>query len=250
MVQFKKTSMKTNIFLIIFLIIIVIVTILCALNPTFGELLAIGNWFDVDGLASVPFWTVVGFICLVCFLGALIPIPIPYALPITLFAAVWIGIYSYAWGLIMIVVFTSAVANSIGDMLDYVIGRGAEHIMSQEDPDLGNRWSQIILRKPKAIPPIIILFGVTPLPDSLLMVPLGIVKYDIKKTFIWMLIGKIIQMLIFALMGVFALEAALNAFSSESSDTAWISGVLLLYLMWGIVFLMIKISPGEKEENS
>ncbi len=130
MVQFKETSKKTNIFLIIFLIIIVIVTILCALNPTFGELLAIGNWFDVDGLAAVPFWTVVGFICIVCFLGALIPIPIPYALPITLFSAVWITTFSYAWGLIMIVVFLSAVANSIGDMLDYAVGRGAEYFLS------------------------------------------------------------------------------------------------------------------------
>jgi len=249
MVQFKETSKKVNIFLIIFLVIIVIITILCALNPTFGELLAIGNWFDVDGLAVVPFWTVVGFVMIVCFLGALIPIPVPYPLPITLFAAVWIGTYSYAWGLIIALVLLSAIANSIGDMLDYVIGRGAEHIMSQEDPDLGNRWSQIILKKPKAIPPIIILFGATPLPDSLLMVPLGIVKYDVKKTFVWMFIGKIIQMLFFALMGVFALEAALDAFSSESSSTAWISGALLLYLMWVIVFLMIKISPQKKDEE-
>ena len=248
MVQFKKTSKKTNIFLIIFLMIVVVVTILCALNPTFGELLAIGNWFDVDGLAAVPFWTAVVFIMIVCFLGALIPIPVPYPLPITLFSAVWIGTYSYAWGLIIVVVLLSAIANSIGDMLDYAVGRGAEHIINQNDPELENRWSQIILKKPRAIPPVIILFGASPLPDSLLMIPLGMVKYDVKKTFFWMFIGKIIQMLFCALLGVFALEVALDAFSSESSSTAWISGVLLLYLMWAMVFLMIKISPEKKED--
>ena len=247
--DFKYSVKKIDIFLIAFLIVIVIVTILCVLNPTFGEYFSIANWFGSEALGKVPIWLALLFVMLVCFLGALIPIPIPYALPITLFAAVWFNELGLtAWALIIVLVFLATLANTIGDLVDYVVGKEAQHLLSKEDPELQNRWSQIILSKPKAIPAVIVIFGLTPLPDSLLMVPLGMVRYDIKKTFLWMFLSRFVMMFFFALGGIFAVEWF---FSEGGGDDpfGWVFGVVMLYVLWAIIAIMAKYKPKPKEKQ-
>ncbi|MHA2009866.1 MAG: VTT domain-containing protein, partial [Promethearchaeota archaeon] len=200
----SEKSKKTSIFLGIFLAIIVIITILCIVFPSFGEFFNLGNWFNEGALGSVNYWIAIGFVMLLSFLGALVPVPIPYMLPVALFSAAWVAddslktiVSLYIIGLVLF----SSLANTIGDIIDYYIGRGAEYVLSQDDPELQNRWANIILKRPKVIPFVILIFGVSPLPESLLMVPLGIVKYDVKKTFFWMFIGKILMMLLMVFLG-------------------------------------------------
>ena len=249
MVKFERFNKKTDIFLGVFLGIIVIITFLCALHPDFGEFFSIENFFKTAALDKVPIWVAMGFTALVCFIGALVPFPIPYAIPITLFAAVWINEYGIlAWGLILMLVLIATLANTLGDLVDYLIGDGAQHIISKDNPEAQNRWSKIILSNPRAIPGLILLFGLTPLPDSLLMVPLGMAKYDLKKTMLYMIIGRFFMMLIFALAGVLAFDLMYLEGSSEEG-TGWILGIVLLYLLWVIIVLMVKIVP-EESENS
>lgn len=244
----EKSSFKTNLFLLIFLAIIIVVTILCALFPNVGDLFQIGNWFDKDALGQVNFWIAVGFTMLLCFLGALIPIPIPYPLPITLFASAWMAVIGLpAWGFILLLVAFGAFANSMGDLIDYLIGMGAESVLSQDNPDLQDRWSKIILSRPKAIPGVILIFGLSPLPDSLLMVPLGIVEYDMKKTIFWMYVGRYCMMFIYALAGVFAIDWLLELTAGEGG---WVFGVLVLYLIWGMIVFMVKYKPKSKQKKS
>ncbi|MFX1397621.1 MAG: VTT domain-containing protein [Promethearchaeota archaeon] len=237
-INFKET--KTTIFLAVFFVIIVIVTVLCVLYPDVGEIFDLGNWFNTTTLGTVNYWVAIGFVSLLCFLGALVPVPIPYMIPVALFTAAWIGLYEYAWVLILGLLFFSAISNTLGDILDYYIGRGAEHMLSQDDPDLQNRWAQIILKRPKVIPLVIVVFGMSPLPESLLMVPLGMVKYDVRKTFFWMFVGKLIMMLIMVMFGAFAWD--LDLFSGEG-EIGWIMGVGSLYVMWIIILFMVKYKP-------
>ncbi|MFX1256545.1 MAG: VTT domain-containing protein [Promethearchaeota archaeon] len=247
MANSEHSKIKTNIFLLIFLLIIVIITILSALNPDFGELFSIYNWFNSEALSEVPIWVAIGFTALVCFLGALVPIPIPYALPITIFSAIWIKQYGLSgWILIIVLVLFATLANTIGDLLDYFIGDGTQRVLSKDNPELQNRWSQIILKKPKAIPGVILLFGLTPLPDSLLMVPLGMVKYNIKKTMVYMFVGRFFMLFAFALAGVFALNMLIIE-GGDDNGTGWIIGVVILYIIWALIVLMVKIKPKEKE---
>ncbi|MBY8992804.1 MAG: VTT domain-containing protein [Candidatus Lokiarchaeota archaeon] len=238
----SEKSKKTNVFLIIFLAIIVIITILCIIFPSFGAIFNLGNWFNTDALGSVNYWIAIGFVMLICFLGALVPVPIPYMLPVALFSAAWIAddsLITIAWLYIIGLVLFSSLANTIGDILDYYIGRGAEHILSQDDPELQNRWAKIILKRPKVIPFVILIFGVSPLPESLLMVPLGMVKYDVKKTFLWMLIGKILMMLVMVFLG----QLLINLGFFDEGPVGWIIGIGSLYLMWIIIVFMIKYKP-------
>lgn len=249
--KFEKLNKKTDIFLGIFLGIIVIIAIFAALNPAFGQFFTIENFFKQAAIEDVPIWVAMGFTMLVCFLGALIPFPVPYAIPISIFAAVWLETYDAftAWSLILILVLLATIANTVGDLIDYLIGEGAQKYLSDEEHDLQNNiYSKIILSKPKAIPYVILLFGLTPLPDSLLMVPLGIVKYDLKKTMLYMFIGRFFMMLAFAFAGILAIDALLVEGSSDDG-TGWILGVVLLFLLWVMIVLMVKVKP-EEENNS
>lgn len=250
MVKFEGFNKKTDIFLGALLGVIIIITILAALNPNFGAYFSIENFFETAALDKVPIWIAMLFTMLVCFLGALVPFPIPYAIPVSLFSAVWIKQYGpAAWGLILLLVLLATIANTVGDLIDYLIGEGAQHIATKDNPEAETRWSQIILRKPKAIPWVIVLFGLTPLPDSLLMVPLGMVKYDVKKTMLWMFVSRFIMMFIFALAGVLALDFLLLEGGGES-EYGWIVGVVLLYLIWALIFVMVKIKPEIKETSN
>ena len=241
-----KKLEKSDLFLIIFFLIIVVVTIISFIYRDVGALLDVSNWFNIDALGSANYWMAILIVSILCFIGAIIPIPVPYMIPVALFSAAWVASNLYTAGILITgMIFFSALANTIGDILDYYIGRGAEYVLSQEDPELQNRWSQIILKKPKVIPVVILIFGITPLPESLLMVPLGMLKYNVKKTFIWMLFGKIIMMLIMALLGIF-LQEALGLFSGEGI-TGLIIGLASLYIMWAMIVFFFKYKPKEEK---
>jgi membrane protein YqaA with SNARE-associated domain len=159
---------------------------------------------------------------------------------------VWLKAYGLpAWGLILLLVLLGTIANTLGDLVDYFIGEGAQYVMSKDDPEVQNRWAQIILRKPKAIPGVIIIFAITPLPDVLLMVPLGMVKYDIKKTVFYMFIGRFIMLFAFALGGVFAIELAYAEGGGEVFGIVfpeWVLGIVFLYLTWLLIAAMAKLA--------
>ncbi|MCK5347432.1 MAG: hypothetical protein KAR20_28675, partial [Candidatus Heimdallarchaeota archaeon] len=159
-------------FLIIFLIIIVILTPIIIINENIAEVFNAANWFDSENYAEYDYWPAIGFLMIVSVLGAIIPIPIPYIMPAFLFAGAWYET-DPAW-LIKVVgmIFLAAFGNAIGDLIDYLVGKGAGHAMEAEKTD---RWGEIIMKYPKAIPVVICLVGLTPLPESLLLVPLGVV---------------------------------------------------------------------------
>ena len=65
---------------------------------------------------------------------------------------------------------------------------------------------------------------------------------------LWMFVSRFIMMFIFALAGVLALDFLLLEGGGDS-EYGWIVGVVLLYLIWALIFVMVKIKP-ELEDNS
>ena len=241
----KKSKISgSNIFLIIFFLIITVIAVLAALNPEAGNIL-INSLFESDS-ASASSWAAIGFTMLACFLGALVPIPIPYMISVSLFSKAWLDTpIPNAILFIIVLTLAAAVANTIGDMLDYVIGLGSEKVLERDDPELQGRWARLIMKRPKIIPWIIAIFAITPLPDSILLVPLGFVKYSAKKTIFYMFIGKIIMMGIMAIAGIFGIEWLLGL----AGESSWVIGVIFLYVMWLMIFLMVKINPEKKKKD-
>ncbi len=240
----KKSKISgSNIFLLIFFILITIVAILVWLNPEAGNEL-IDSLFESD-TASASIWAAIGFTMLACFLGALVPIPIPYMVSVSTLSFAWLNPpIQNAWLFIIALALAAAIANTIGDMLDYVIGLGSEKILERDDPELQGRWAKLIMKHPKAIPWVVTIFAVTPLPDSLLLVPLGFVKYSAKKSILYMFIGKIMMMGIMAIAGIYGIDWLL----SLAGESSWVLGVIFLYVMWLMIFIMVKINPEKKEK--
>jgi L-asparagine transporter-like permease len=71
------------------------------------------------------------------------------------------------------------------------------------------------------------------------MVPLGMVKYDVKKTFFWMFIGKILMMLLMVFLG----QILINLGFFDEGPVGWIIGIGSLYVMWIIIVFMIRYKP-------
>ena len=140
----SEKSKKTTIFLIIFLAIIVVITILCIIFPSFGAFFNLGNWFNTVALGSVNYGIAIGFVMLLCFLGALIPVPIPYMLPVALFSAAWMAdssLVAIAWLYIIGLVLSSSLANTIGDIIDYYMNRVVNwaRVVNQTREEMRNR---------------------------------------------------------------------------------------------------------------
>ncbi|MHA1917652.1 MAG: VTT domain-containing protein [Candidatus Ranarchaeia archaeon] len=135
-----------------------------------------------------------GYPCVfvIALLGNLfIETPIPYALSVFLFGL---------WGLNPIVLGAStALGSSIGNFIFYSYGKG----ISQEGAKrkFGKQFSDVSNFIGKNGFVTTLLYSMTPLPDDLLMVPLGVTKYNFRKAFIANFIGKTIYVSLIATLG-------------------------------------------------
>lgn len=83
------------------------------------------------------------------------------------------------------------------------------------------------------------LFALTPLPDDLLFIPLGVIRYSIVRVFIPALIGKFCMNLIVAYSGRFSIHIIKNVFGVESDWITALIGMILAIVLLIIVFIIM-----------
>ncbi|MBD3351961.1 MAG: hypothetical protein GF364_10795 [Candidatus Lokiarchaeota archaeon] len=249
---------KSDLFLLIFLLILVVLTVLFVLHPEWGEFFSLADWVDKES-ADYDFKSGLYIVAIACFLGALVPFPVPYIIVVSLVALQYvdnnIGIMP-----IILMVIVATVTNSIGDFVDWLIGRGGGHFAEksgdidgkvgkklekaeqQESPkkEYDNKWAKLVYDKPALIPVLLILFGLTPLPDSLLFMPLGVINYSLKKTMLWNAFGKLLMMSVCALLGIFVFDWFFGLLGGSGGEYGWVTGMVTLFLSWLIMAVMIK----------
>ncbi len=84
----------------------------------------------------------------------------------------------------------------IGQMFGYGVGRWGSHWFQHKKPETFDALERILHERPGMITLLIILFGSTPLPDDLIMIPLGILRYPWWKAWLPSTIGKCVAGLI------------------------------------------------------
>jgi membrane protein DedA with SNARE-associated domain len=84
----------------------------------------------------------------------------------------------------------------------------------------------------------IFIFALTPLPDDLLFIPLGIMRYSVIKAFIPCIIGKTLMCLIVAYGGYFSVSAIEALFGEEGGPLTIIASTVLLMV---VIIAMFKI---------
>ncbi|MGY5860877.1 MAG: VTT domain-containing protein [Candidatus Thorarchaeota archaeon] len=118
------------------------------------------------------------------FLGnATILVPFPYVvIPFVLGAN--IGHDPWLVGLV------SGIGAAMGEMIGYFAGYYGRRLLTEEDKI--NGFSEYVQRRPNMTPFMIWILAATPIPDDLLIVPLGVAQYSWWKVFVPLLIGKAI----------------------------------------------------------
>ncbi len=216
----------------IFLVLIVIITILSIdllLNTSHRKAIEdISKYESFQNLATgllVTFW--------VCLVGNLLPVPTPYTFVVCFSSQPFLQINIFVP---LLVGSIASLGCLIGELGGYIVGRGASELISEDRIENLKKYQQYLVNHPKLAPLLIYIFGLTPLNDDMITIPLGLIKYDIKKTIFWVFLGKLSLMLIFA----YNLIAICNLLGSN-----WILSIITLYFIIITVYLMLKVNVVE-----
>ena len=138
-----------------------------------------------------------------------------------------------------LIAIAAGLGSAVGEFSGYLLGYYGRKVISQE-----RRRKMVFMVKvfDRFGPITIFLFALTPLPDDLLFIPLGIMRYSLLRAFIPALIGKVSMNFIVAYSGRHTIQIIKDIFG-EGSD--WIAvllgGVLGIGLLIIVMVVMFKV---------
>jgi membrane protein YqaA with SNARE-associated domain len=152
-------------------------------------------------------------------------IPTPYAFVIT---ALGTSLNPLILGIVC------GLGATLGEISAYIIGRAGRVALNDEQKNRVNIVNKLL---DKYGAWILIVFAITPLPDDILLLPMGVMKYDVKTILVTLLIGKTMLALVLAYAGHYSV-----GFISTSYESYGYVGIALtLIVMLAIVVAMLKI---------
>ena len=136
---------------------------------------------------------------------------------------------------------------AIGELSGYLIGLGGRKVIGEKY----KRKMDILMRLFQRFGPIVIfVFALTPLPDDLLFIPLGVMRYKIVNAFIPALLGKFFSNLIIAYAGRLLLQIIGDFFGAEGEGTSLLIGTVLAVILLIVVFvIMFKVDWEKRAEK-
>jgi uncharacterized membrane protein YdjX (TVP38/TMEM64 family) len=156
----------------------------------------------------------------VCVIGNIsIIIPVPFALVV------------YAFGSVLNPLLLGVVAgigSTIGEMSSYIIGRGGRKVIENT---YGGRLDAVKRLVEKHGMLIIFLVALLPVPDDLLLIPLGMMKYPVKKLMLAMLLGKTFMCLFLAYAGAYSMSFFRDLYASGGEIGVAATAVLLVVII-------------------
>ena len=161
------------------------------------------------------------------FIGASsIIFPIPYTIVIFLIAS--------RYDPVLLAVFGGAGA-ALGEFTGYLLGFYGRRILSEERR---RKMEALVKLFGRYGPLAIFLFALTPLPDDLLFIPLGIMRYKLVKAFIPALLGKVLMLFILAYFGRIGADVILLIFGEGNM---WVGMAITAVLLTIILILLFRI---------
>ena len=174
-------------------------------------------------------------IFLISFIGALsIIFPIPYTVIIFTIGGLKVG---DAWVFEPLLIAVAAgFGSAIGEFSGYLLGVSGRKIIS----DKYKKKMDFLMRVFNKYGTItVFLVALTPLPDDLLFIPMGIMRYSVIKAFIPALIGKFCMNLIVAYSGRFSINLIRDIFGVESDWISALIGMTIAIALLIVVFVIM-----------
>lgn len=127
------------------------------------------------------------------------------------------------------------IGSALGEFSGYVLGFGGRKAISKKY----EKKIAFLLKVFNRFGPItIFLFALTPLPDDLLFIPLGVLRYNLVRAFIPALLGKFCMNLIVAYSGRFSVGIIQDIFGVESN---WTTALIGLFLAFASLILVLVV---------
>lgn len=165
-------------------------------------------------------------IFVISFIGSVSVIfPIPYTIIIYLSGAFLDPFF---------VAISGGLGAALGEFSGYVIGYTGRAVISEERR---KKMKYMVKLFDRYGPAAIFFFALTPLPDDLLFIPLGVMRYSFVKAFIPALLGKMLMTFILAYSGQHSFELIEVLFGGSGL----IGTVITVALLIIIIVAMIKI---------
>ena len=163
---------------------------------------------------------------LISLVGALsIIFPIPYTLIIYLLGSVLDP---------LIVAVSGGLGSALGEFSGYVLGYYGRAVLGEERRRKMDYMMKVFHHYGFAA---IFFFALTPLPDDLLFIPLGIMRYRFLKAFIPALLGKMLMCFILAYSGRFSVEVIEVVFG----EGGWLGVVITSAFLIIVIVAILKI---------
>lgn len=156
-----------------------------------------------------------------------IVVPIPYTLVILTLGAA-------GWDPLMLAV-AGGFGSAIGEFAGYLLGYYGRRIVSRER----QRKMDFLLKLFGRYSPVaIFVFALTPLPDDLLFIPLGILRYSPVKAFVPALLGKFLMCYILASFGKVYGDVLTFLFGDSGS---WIGAGVTTVLLILVIYILYRV---------
>jgi uncharacterized membrane protein YdjX (TVP38/TMEM64 family) len=126
------------------------------------------------------------------------------------------------------------IGSTIGEFSAYLIGRGGRRVV---DKRYGQRLETAKLLVQKYGMMIIFVFAVLPLPDDLILIPLGMIKYSLKRAMIAMFLGKLIMCTTVAYAGRYSYTIIRDIFASSG----WVGGLASTLMLILVIYVMLQV---------
>lgn len=155
---------------------------------------------------------------------------IPYLAVVAGYATIYTSLIDRA-----LLIISSAAGAAVGKIIIYFLGSAVRFKLSKESEE--NLRTFLRLAK-RSMFLAIVIFASTPLPDDLLYVPLGIMRYPLPQYFLAIFIGKVVLTTVVIYYLGWVIEQTMN---SESPAVSIATVILTAYL----TYLALKIDWGE-----
>jgi membrane protein DedA with SNARE-associated domain len=123
---------------------------------------------------------------------------------------------------------------ALGEFSGYALGYYGRSVVNKERQ---KKMGYMVKLFDKYGPAAIFIFALTPLPDDLLFIPLGVMRYPFVKAFVPSLLGKTLMTFILAYSGQQSIDLILAVFG----ESGWLGTVITAALLIIIIVAMVKI---------
>lgn len=140
----------------------------------------------------------------------------------------------------LLIAIAAGLGSVVGEFSGYLLGYGGRKFIGEKYRLKMDLLTRLFKRYGSIV---IFVFALTPLPDDLLFIPLGVLRYNVIRAFVPALIGKFLSNLIIAYSGRLSIDLIRDLFGVEGEGVSLLIGIIVaLVLLIVILFIMFKVN--------